>query len=343
MCLSLQLKSEVTDINKQKFLAELGKLLTFMYEEDRLDALALYEDLFDSCTDEQQLIHHLISPTRQAVVLARTYNAKERMLSVQSQSRSDLYDDDFEAVPAFILAIEGIRDEAPGLFTDRPAVDDAQFSLFAGETVEEAEIVEEAVEETLPAKAEDEVVVLESEALSTETFEPVEEETFSEAEILEDVTPVYDDGTDPRFNFREPRRQPVEDIEDERLRDLASRHRPRRENVQRKRVVALLILYFIFALPITLAVVALLLVPTVLSLVLSLCFVAAGVSTLGCAFGSFAIFADILVVLGASLILLALGLFFFWLFVWFIGGAIAGFVNGVIKLGDKFSSKEVAA
>ena len=134
----------MTDINKQKFLAELGKLLTFMYEEDRLDALALYEDLFDSCTDEQQLIQHLISPTRQAVVLARAYNAKERMLSVQSQSRrDDLYDEDFEAVPAFILAIEGIRNEIPRLFTDRPAADEAQFSLFGNDPVEEAEILED--------------------------------------------------------------------------------------------------------------------------------------------------------------------------------------------------------
>ena len=333
----------MTDINKQKFLAELGKLLTFMYEEDRLDALDLYEELFDSCTDEQQLIHHLISPTRQAVVLARVYNAKERMLSVQSQNRrDDLYDDDFEAVPAFILTIEEIRNEIPQLFTARPTVDEAQFSLFGAEEPEEAPIAEPPVEEAVSFQAEEEVVVLESEALSTETA-AAEEDVYAEAEIVEDVTPVYDDGSDPQFSFRSPRAQSGKDIEDERLRDLASRHKPHRENVEYRRVVALLILYIIFAVPITLLVVTVLLVPTVLSLVLSLGFVAAGVSTLGCAFGSFAIFADILVVLGASLIFLALGLFFFWLFVWFIGGAIAGFVNGVIKLGDKFSSKEVSA
>lgn len=329
----------MTDINKQKFLAELGKLLTFMYEEDRLDALDLYEELFDSCADEQQLIQHLISPTRQAVVLARAYNAKERMLSVQSQSRrDDVYDDEFEAVPAFILAIEGIRKEAPQLFTERPVADDYQFSLFSGEAVEEAELVGEAADEELPAQAEDEVVVLESEALSTETAEAADD-FFTEAEILEDVTPVYDDGDELRFS----RSRAAESAEDERLRDLASRHKPHRENVQYRRSVALLILYIIFAVPIALLVVAVLLIPTVLSLALSLGFVAGGVSALGCAFGSFAIFADILVVLGVALILLALGLLFFWLFVWFIGGAIAGFVNGVIKLGDKFSSREVAA
>ena len=329
----------MTDINKQKFLAELGKLLTFMYEEDRLDALDLYEELFDSCADEQQLIQHLISPTRQAVVLARAYNAKERMLSVQSQSRrDDVYDDEFEAVPAFILAIEDLRRDAPQLFADRPVVDDAQFSLFSGETVEEAELIEEPAAEELPAQADEEVVVLEYEALSTETV-GADDDFFTEAEILEDVTPVYDDGEELSFSHE----RSAESLEDERLRELASRHRPRRENVQYKRSVVLLILYVIFAVPIALLVVAALLIPTVLSLALSLGFVAGGVSALACAFGSFAIFADILVVLGVALILLALGLLFFWLFVWFIGGAIAGFINGVIKLGDKFSSREVSA
>ena len=56
---------EVTHINKQKFLAELGKLLTFMYDEDRQTALAMYGRMFDNARDEQALIQFLISPTRQ--------------------------------------------------------------------------------------------------------------------------------------------------------------------------------------------------------------------------------------------------------------------------------------
>lgn len=332
----------MTDINKQKFLAELGKLLTFMYEEDRLDALAVYEEMFDNCVDEQQLIHHLISPTRQAVVLARAYNAKERMLSVQSQSRRDDLYGDYEEIPAFILAIDDIRNEAPHLFSAKPVMDDSQFSLF-----------EEATFESIPAEKEEEtpeaiegqlsMILPEEEAVeTTEKAESLVEEDY--VEIVEETVPaVYTETEDSQFEFRAPSRPAEVVVEDERLSDLASRHRPHSENVRYKRVIPLLILYVIFAVPISLVVVALLLIPTVLSLVLSLGFVAAGVSTLGCAFGSFAIFADILVVLGCSLVLLALGLFFFWLFVWFIGGAIAGFVNGVIKLGDKFSSKEVSA
>ena len=100
----------MTDINRHNFLAELSKLLTFMYEEDRLTALNMYEDIFQSCQDEQQLVHHLVSPTRQAVILARAYDSKERMLHVDTRSKkSDLYEDEEDMVPGFVLAIEKIR------------------------------------------------------------------------------------------------------------------------------------------------------------------------------------------------------------------------------------------
>ena len=80
------LHSEVTAINKQRFLPELGKLLTFMVEEDRQTALAMYSRLFDDAVDEQQLMDLLVSPTRQAVVIARTYDARERKQQLESVS-----------------------------------------------------------------------------------------------------------------------------------------------------------------------------------------------------------------------------------------------------------------
>lgn len=319
----------MTDINKQKFLAELGKLLTFMYEEDRLDALYMYEEMFNSCSDEQQLIHHLVSPTRQAVVLARAYNAKERMLSVQSQSkRGELYDEGEDIVPAFISAIENIRYEAAGLFEDKPqpAFDEDQFSLFGEDepAPEEPAVVEETVSE-VPAEESEEAV---QEVLSED--EPVYYDEAPAIEIVED------DGEELRFSAPS-RKSPAAEDEQEIYNTYTPR--PRR----RKRIVALLILYIIFAVPIGLVGVTLLMVPTVLCLCLCIIFAAAGLAAVSCAFGSFAIFADILVVMGSGLILLALGLLFLWLFVWFIGGAIAGFVNAVIKLGDRFSSREVTA
>ena len=124
-------------INKQKFLAELGRLLTFMYEEDRQTALAMYSKMFDDAVEEQALLQFLVSPTRQAVVLARSYDAKERKLQVHTQSREEEpdYSDYNNQFPPFILAIDDLQQSAAakGIFSpaqDLPAVDENQFSLF---------------------------------------------------------------------------------------------------------------------------------------------------------------------------------------------------------------------
>ena len=124
-------------INKQKFLAELGRLLTFMYEEDRQTALAMYSKMFDDAAEEQALLQFLVSPTRQAVVLARSYDAKERKLQVHTQSREEEpdYSDYNGQFPPFILAIDDLQQaaEAQGIFAssqEPAAVDENQFSLF---------------------------------------------------------------------------------------------------------------------------------------------------------------------------------------------------------------------
>ena len=40
--------------------------MTFMYEEDRERALAMYSSLFDETDDETGVLQMLVSPTRQA-------------------------------------------------------------------------------------------------------------------------------------------------------------------------------------------------------------------------------------------------------------------------------------
>ena len=76
-------------INKQKFLAELGRLLTFMSEEDRQEALTLYAKMFDDVEDEQALLQSLLSPTRQAVIIARAYDANARKLQARAKARRE--------------------------------------------------------------------------------------------------------------------------------------------------------------------------------------------------------------------------------------------------------------
>ena len=107
--------SEVNAINRQKFLAELAKLLSFMYEEDRRYALDMYERMFDIAEgSEQWLIQNLMSPTRQAVLIARSYNAKERKLSVSAEWKEE-EEDQSKETPPFVLAINKIFDD---LFPD---------------------------------------------------------------------------------------------------------------------------------------------------------------------------------------------------------------------------------
>ena len=120
--------SEVNAINRQKFLAELAKLLSFMYEEDRRYALDMYERMFDIAEgSEQWLIQNLMSPTRQAVIIARSYNAKERKLSVSAEWREE--EDQGGETPPFVLAINKIFDDLFPDDEDSEGTDDSQDSL----------------------------------------------------------------------------------------------------------------------------------------------------------------------------------------------------------------------
>ena len=86
-----------------------------MYEEDRRYALDMYERMFDIAEgNEQWLIQNLMSPTRQAVIIARSYDAKERKLSVSAEWREEEEDQNGET-PPFVLAINKIFDD---LFPD---------------------------------------------------------------------------------------------------------------------------------------------------------------------------------------------------------------------------------
>ena len=60
-------------INKEKYLAELTKLLGFMSSWDRQAQIEKYSALFDGAENEEELIERLGTPTRVAVELAADY------------------------------------------------------------------------------------------------------------------------------------------------------------------------------------------------------------------------------------------------------------------------------
>ena len=377
----------MTDINKQKFLAELGKLLTFMYDEDRQDALAMYARMFDAAPDEQTLIQFLVSPTRQAVVIARAYNARERKLQVNTTARDGRYDEE-EGTPDYVRAISALEDEALSRKIIMPEVPEDQFTLFADgihpvepeadeedETADEAPVPavdETAAPATAPEDAEEDEAAEEPEETETVTVEAESVELEGEVDdvdaFLSDFSIAGDElseadsadadeqpteqtpvrvmpdasGKEPEFVFDAvddlPRQTPPRP-----KKPAASSSAPAVELTERRAIVPLLILYIIIAIPVVALCVLILLVPTLFFLAMSVGAVVLGCMALSSAFGAFTIFADVMVVLGAALVVLALGLLFLWIFVWFVGGAIAGLINEIIKLGGKWCFKEVSA
>ncbi len=384
------LQSEVNIINKQKFLAELGKLLTFMYEEDRQTALAMYVKMFEDAEDELALIQALVSPTRQAVIVARAYNAKERKLQVEAQTREQAGEAvDTGVTPDFVLAIHQVYQNAVPAKSDTAAPLEDQFSLFEEdmpapeeEPAEEAEAAPEpAAEAEAPEVPEDEAEPIpETEEEPPAAEEPAEAPAAPEDKVdsfLADFAIADDelaregeqelppeeapeDGGD-EDDEDEPEEDEIpdapdedevpeafdeddydeDDEDDEDEDDEEERIVP--TGTVRKAKPLLLILFLIIAIPLTLLGIAVLLIPTLLFLALALGVIAAGAATLMGAFSGFPVLADIMIVLGAALIILALGLLFLWIFIWFLGSVIGGLLRAVTALGAKWCYEEVPA
>lgn len=385
-------------INRQKFLAELGRLLTFMYEEDRQTALAMYNRMFDEAEDEQALIQYLVSPTRQAVVLARAYNAKERKLQVHSQSR-DEYEQVSDEIPDFVLAINKLQEEASALKITTQQVSEDQISLFddsdAGTVpAPAAQVYTEpaADEEKAGTQDADEEATVQKETPPLFADEPAEETeqdemsnsvnrladavdafladfTISNDELIPKAKPVGEEkDAEPEKTKPAAAEETVEVSAGEAVIEQPEATEARKhvqteseeteaeavENAEeaedytedagtvRKPIVPLLILYIIIAIPLGLIGILLLLLLAFMSLSLAVTAGFFGIYGFTATFTGFAVLADILVVAGASLILLSLALLFLWLFVWFIGGGIVGLIRGLCALGGSWCYKEVA-
>lgn len=404
----------------------------------------LYENMFDEAEDDTALIQFLGSPTKQAVIVARAYNAKEHRLAVTSQIGEGDADVENAEEPEFVNAINGIRAAAvnQGMIPD---IITGQFSVFdepeesleeepdpaptepeeispeevtsAGETDDQPEesfpeepvfdepkpalTKEEKDFEELPVftldvseeenaepsentvKAEPEEAAIPAEPPSEdagESGEP-ESETQPEKNAAPDESGQQEEEPEEEFdNFQmdlgpipeESRVQP-EDIDEM----MATFRGNGRENPPKpaykpsaqttlaefeekpaeeatpwkqvsededtpsgKLIVPRVILYLLLAVPVTAIGVAILLIPTILFLGMAAVFGVAAFRVATLAFDSFAVFADIIVVLGVALVLLAVAIFLFWIFVSFIGGAIAGLINLAIRIGGKICYKE---
>ena len=107
-------------MNKQRYLAELQKLLVFMTEEDKALAIRHYGDMFDAVGEEgeAELARQLGSPTKAAIGLSRGYEPgsiqslpampakKQKIKPALTQTQDDPWGD----LPTFEIPDLGIPD-----------------------------------------------------------------------------------------------------------------------------------------------------------------------------------------------------------------------------------------
>lgn len=201
-------------MNKQKYLAELSGLLSFLSEENRALALERLNQIFDEAGEagEPELIARLGTPLSLAISLNR--DGIETALSVQNPaSDSDATEESTEEELDELECLEGISeaestDEAEGDEaetegeTAEPAGDTAEAEVEESTEPEKGESSEESAEEAeaLDASEAVDVEVTEPSAVEeTETEELVTEpvEVEEAAEEVSEADAEIDEGEEP--------------------------------------------------------------------------------------------------------------------------------------------------
>lgn len=298
-------------------MAELSKLLAFMFKEDKEDILAHYNKLLDEAEDEQALLEEFGSPTKLAVTISRTYNRNERKLSVEADSKADVQPapvvkapkpepEPAPEVPSYADIIEEIRREK----AEEQGIE--YKPMFFNE--EEPPAVEDApADEDTPA---DEDAPVAEDAPAGEDAPAVEDTPADEDAPADTVVEIFDE---------------LDSIE------------PDEPAVVYKTNVALLILYLIFAIPIGLVLLAAVTAVGLLLLATAVGTAVLAIEVGGFGISSFSMFADILLCIGVALIGCALALVLLWLGLLVLGRALPGLFRGIVGLGRKFCVREVSA
>ncbi len=99
-----------------------------MHDEDRGHALDLYSDIFDEIGNDNAVLQVLVSPTRQAVNIARSYDAKERLYRAGSGE-----------IASYEMVIENIRHQVMESVTPVSGLQADQLSLFSNPLFSEAD------------------------------------------------------------------------------------------------------------------------------------------------------------------------------------------------------------
>lgn len=301
---------EVRSINRQRYMAELTKLLSFMFKEDRSEIIKDYNELLDKAEDEEALLETFGSPTKLAVTIARSYNSGEYKPpelpeGIKAKGEESIPEETESSEEAEASAVE--PDKAPEV---------------SAEEISEPESEEQDIEvEIFEEEPEAESAEAEAEVTEEEPIEAPEEPAPEEAEATEEAVP-------------EPEELVPEVVELQ----PASEEEP---EMRTKTNVGLLILYLIPAIPVGAALLLCMLGIELAIVAAGLGVVFVGFMLLRFSFSGMQVFADIIICLGATIAVLAIGVLLAWLGVWLIAVSVPGLVKGVISLGRRFCVREV--
>lgn len=175
----------MTLINRQQFMSELSKLLTFMFKEDRSEIIQQYNEMLDNAEDEQAMLESFGSPTRLAVAISRSYQRDERKLSVHADSKDGGSGEAVKVKP--VIPTQGVKSSAPIVKPNEPAAD-AYVDII--EEIRREKAAEEGIEykpiffkeEPKPEPAAEPEVEESAEEAAEETAQPVDEASENAAE-----------------------------------------------------------------------------------------------------------------------------------------------------------------
>lgn len=175
----------MTLINRQQFMSELSKLLTFMFKEDRSEIIQQYNEMLDNAEDEQAMLESFGSPTRLAVAISRSYQRDERKLSVHADSKDGGSGENVKVKP--VIPTQGVKSSAPIVKPNEPAAD-AYVDII--EEIRREKAAEEGIEykpiffkeDPKPEPAAEPEVEESAEEAAEETAQPVDEVSENAAE-----------------------------------------------------------------------------------------------------------------------------------------------------------------
>ena len=368
----------MTVINRQQYMSELSKLLTFMFKEDRSEILKQYNDMLDNADDEQALLESFGSPTRLAVAISRNYQRDECKLSVHADSKDGDKNEVSKVRPviptpakkasqpvlkprepdesSYIDIIEEIRREKaaeegveykPIFFKDEKKPEPEPEPGVGEAPVEEPETAPEAPVEPAQEMPKEETDKEEASAQETEGAEETADEAAEapeeSEEAAEEETPAEETSAEEAPVEAAPAEEAGETdivVEIEELPADAAEEEREVRTVKKTRIFPL-ILYVIVSVPIGLVLLLLMLGIELSIFGVGLLGLKVGFELLAFTFSGMQVFADVLICLGVTLGVLALGVLVTWLGIWLIIVSVPGLIRGIIKLGKKLCVKEV--